>query len=311
MNQPLFDDPLWRRASAWLAGDHERETSGRLAVVGAPLRLGSITPGRTDLAPEAVREALQRFSTYDIETNLDVRSLAAHDLGDLDLSTSKPEAAFEVISNAARDALERSDALVVLGGDNSITRPGVHGLNLPFDRCGLLTLDAHLDLRDTTAGMTNGNPVRALLADGLPGANIVQIGIQSFSNSKAYAEVARDAGIAVVTADAVHHRGLEIVLTESLARLAERVDAIYVDLDLDVLDRAYAPATPGSRPGGFTPMEIRHGARLCGEHAKVRALDLVEIDPTKDIADATTMAAAACLLSFASGLLARLMKSET
>lgn len=309
MNQTLFDDPLWQRASAWLAGEHEREPLGRLAVVGAPLRLGSITPGRTDLAPGVMREVLQRFSTYDIETNLDLRHLAAHDFGDLAVSELRPEAAFEVVSNAARGALERSDALVLLGGDNSITRPGVHGLNLPLERCGLLTLDAHFDLRDTTGGLTNGNPVRALLADGLPGANVVQIGIQSFSNSKAYARIARDAGITIVTADAVHLRGLEIVLTESLARLAEHTDAIYVDLDLDVLDRAYAPATPGSRPGGFAPWQIRRAARLCGEHAKVRALDLVEIDPTKDIADATTMAAATCLLLFASGLLARLTKT--
>lgn len=310
MNQPLFDDPLWRRASTWLDGEHESETHGRLAIVGAPLRLGSITPGRTDLAPGVVREILRRFSTYDIETDLDLHLLAARDFGDLDLSESIPEAAFEVISNATRDALERADALVLLGGDNSITRPGVHGMNLPLERCGLLTLDAHLDLRDTTAGLTNGNPVRALLADGLPGANIVQIGIQSFSNSKAYAKVARDAGITIVTADAIHREGLEVVLTGSLARLAERVDAIYVDLDLDVLDRAYAPATPGSRPGGVAPWQIRRAARLCGEHAKVRVLDLVEIDPTKDIADATTMAAAACLLAFASGLLGRLMKIE-
>ncbi len=303
----LFDDPLWQRASAWLAGDYDTETRGRLAVLGAPLRLGSITPGGCHLAPRAIRDALIRFSTYDIETNLDLRRLAVRDLGDLDLSEKRPEAAFEPLSNAVRDALKDSDALVILGGDNSITRGGVHGLNVPLDACGLLTLDAHLDLRDTTRGLTNGNPVRALLADGLPGANIVQIGIQSFANSRAYAEVARDAGITVITADAVHLRDLETVLSESLAQLATRVDAIYVDLDLDVLDRAFAPATPGSRPGGFTPAQIRGAARLCGAHAKVRALDLVEIDPTKDIADATTMVAAACLLSFASGLARRLI----
>ena len=78
-----------------------------------------------------------------------------------------------------------------------------------------------------------------------------------------------------------------------------------MDLDLDVLDRAYAPATPGSRPGGLTPHHIRKAARVCGTHPKVRILDLVEMDPTRDIADATALAAAACLLEFASGVLGR------
>jgi len=77
---------------------------------------------------------------------------------------------------------------------------------------------------------------------------------------------------------------------------------IYVDLDLDVLDRAFAPATPGSRPGGLTPWEMRTAARVCGEFARVRVFDLVEMDPEQDIAGQTALCAAACLLSFASGV---------
>ena len=65
----------------------------------------------------------------------------------------------------------------------------------PRALCGLLTIDAHLDLRSLDGGLSNGNPVRALLADGLPGGQIVQVGLQSFANSAAYAEVAREAGI--------------------------------------------------------------------------------------------------------------------
>jgi formiminoglutamase len=209
------------------------------------------------------------------------------------------------VAGAVRQALEDADALVILGGDNSITRPGVHGAASSLSDCGLLTLDAHLDLRDLDAGLTNGNPVRALLADGLPGARIVQIGIQPFANSRAYYDVARAAGITIVPVNELRARGVEAVVTNALDRLAKQAKTIYVDLDLDVLDRAFAPATPGSRPGGITPAELRAAARLCGMHPQVRALDLVEVDPTRDVADVTVFATAACLLSFASGLLAR------
>ncbi len=143
------------------------------------------------------------------------------------------------------------------------------------------------------------------MADGLPGRNIVQIGIQPFANSQAYAQVANDAGIGVVTMSQIRAHGVERLLTESLDDLSGRVEHIYVDLDIDSLDRIFAPATPGSRPGGLTPYELRRVAWFCGAHPKVRAIDLVEVDPTQDVASVTAMATASCLLSFASGLLAR------
>lgn len=300
------DDPHWPRASAWLEGAHDDDARGRLAILGAPLRLGSITPGRCDLAPQAIRKALARFSTYDIEHHIELQQLAVNDGGDLDLADARPEEAFAPLAEAVRRALQESDALVLLGGDNSITRPGCHSASSSLNECGLLTLDAHLDLRETHAGLSNGNPLRALLEDGLPGANIIQIGIQSFANSRHYTNAARDAGITIVTADEVRARGLDAVVRESLEQLALRAQNIYVDLDVDVLDRSFAPATPGSRPGGLLPFELRRAAWLCGLHKKVRVMDLVEIDPTQDIADSTVMAAAACLLSFASGLLHRI-----
>ncbi len=301
----MADDPRWPRASAWLAGEHAPHPVGRLAVLGAPLARGSITPGRCDLAPGAVREALHRYSPFDVESGTDVQLVAARDLGDLDLAEATPEEALEPLRDGVHRALEEADAAALLGGDNSITRPGVHGLGADLARVGLLTLDAHFDLRDTDRGLLNGNPVRALLEDGLPGRNVVQIGIQPFANSAAHAQVAREAGITVVTADETRGRGIATVVGEALTLLDGVADAVYADLDLDVLDRAFAPACPGSRPGGLAPAELRAAARLCGRHPKVRAVDLVEVDPTRDVADVTALAAAACLLAFASGLALR------
>lgn len=299
------DDPNWPRASEWLSGAHTADSVCRLAILGAPLHLGSITPGRADLAPAAIRSILRRLSTYDLEFNRDLRRIAAIDRGDLPLADTTPAEAFSPIAAAVRDAGAHSNGLVLLGGDNSITRPALHGMCADLSRAGLLTLDAHLDLRDLNAGLTNGNPVRALLADGLPGSQIVQIGIQPFANSRQYFDVAREAGIKVISTAEVRAMGIETAVSEALDRLDQEVDAIYVDLDLDVLDRAFAPATPGSRPGGLTPAEMRAAVRLCGAHPKVHVLDLVEIDPTKDVADATVFAAGLALLSFASGLLGR------
>jgi formiminoglutamase len=300
-----ISDPFWPRASAWLAGTHAADALRRLSILGVPVARGSITPGRCDLAPAAVRAALQRFSTYDIESGGDLERVAATDHGDLAVAGLSPAEAFQTVKEGAFSSLVGADVLFLLGGDNSITYPGVHALGVALERCGLLTLDAHFDLRDLDAGLTNGNPIRALLAAGLPGRNIVQVGLQPFANSRFYHNLATGAGITVITADDFHRRGVVPVIAAALDQLARSADAIYVDFDIDVLDRAFAPATPGSRPGGITPAELRTAARLCGANPKVLIADLVEMDPERDVADVTVYAACMCLLAFASGLLLR------
>ncbi len=298
-------DPFWPRASAWLGGRHAPDAQRKLAVLGIPTGSGSITPGRCDLTPAAVREALQRFSTYDLENEVDLESVSARDLGDLAVEKLGLAESFHMIAEQVKLSAEGVDALLLLGGDNSITRPGVHGLGLPLERCGLLTFDAHLDLRDLGGGLTNGNPVRALLNDGLPGWNIVQLGLQPFANSRQYHEVAIQAGITVVPVAEIRRHGVEAVVQQALDSLARRCDAIYVDFDIDVLDRAFAPACPGARPGGITPAELRDAARLCGKHSKVRIADFVEVDPERDVAQVTVYATCMCLLGFASGVASR------
>ncbi|HXH61277.1 MAG TPA: agmatinase family protein [Fimbriimonadaceae bacterium] len=300
-----YEDSRWPRAGAWLAGDHVKGPKCKIAVLGAPLNK-SITPGRCDLAPAAVRSAMSRLSTYDATHDVDVRKVQANDLGDLNISKSSPEEAFEQIRDGVKAALKSNNAAVVLGGDNGVTRGGVHGLGVPLDKCGLVTLDAHLDLRETSVGLMNGNPVRALLEDGLPGGNIVQIGIAPFANSAEYMKVARDAGIEVVMIDKVREAGIEQALTDALDRLNYRTEAIYFDLDVDCLDRAFAPACPGARPGGLSPHEAMTAAWIAGRHPKVRVMDLVEIDPEKDANDVTCLAAGLFLLSLASGMVERL-----
>jgi formiminoglutamase len=134
----------------------------------------------------------------------------------------------------------------------------------------------------------------------------VQIGIQAFVNSEPNMEVARSAGIRVGNVEQVRGRGIENVVRESLVDLSRVARRIYVDFDIDVLDRAFAPACPRSKPGGLLPYELVRAARCCGASPKVVAVDIVEVDPEKDIAENTVMAAASCFLAFAGGLKSRI-----
>lgn len=297
------DDPQWPRASTWLAsGD---PATAPLRVVGVPTSAGSISPSDAWRTPPTIRLALARLSPWDPADGVDLASaLPCADLGDWPVAELDLEPAMREVRRLAA-ALDRGAVHVFLGGDNAITRPWVVGLCGPdLSRVGLVTLDAHHDVRHLDDGPRNGTPVRGLLADGLPGANVVQLGIGAFTNSRPYAAWCRERGIGVVTADEVRATGAAAAMRDALQRLSH-CDAIAVDLDLDVLDVAFAPACPGARPGGLAPADLLAAARVAGTDPRVVGVDLVEVDATTDDDGRTVMAAAMALLAFAAGVATR------
>lgn len=269
-----------------------KDASAPIALIGAPLGLGSITPGRCDLAPETVRAACRRMSVYDLETETDLSSLRVFDAGDADIRDVEPAGALAPLMACISPLTKKHALTIILGGNNAVTRPCVHALDQTLMRVGVLTLDAHFDLRDTDCGLTNGNPIQALLEDGLPGAHIAQIGLLPFANTKKAHTKAKDAGIYVATAAACKAQGLAAIAENALARLASRCDVIHVDFDIDIVDRAHMPGAPGARPGGVSPQEFFDATRLICAHPKVRSVDLTEFDPSLDVAAISALTAA-------------------
>jgi formiminoglutamase len=277
----------------------------KIAVLGVPLGEGSITPGRCDLGPATIRATLNRISTYDLETETDISGLRLFDAGDVDLNKASPGTAFALIRAAVAKQAVAHDLVVLLGGNNAITRGGVHGTGATLLRTGLITFDAHFDLRDTDLGLNNGNPIQALLEDGLPGANISQIGLAPFANTKKAHGKAKTAGITVHTLADCRAKGFAALTARELDRLSQHCDHIYVDCDIDVIDRAQMPAAPGARPGGIDTADFFATTRLAAAHPKVKAIDLAEFDPTTDINATGAFTAARWLAEIACGFLTR------
>ena len=274
------------RSIADLLGDE-----GEVALIGAPMEAGSVTPGRCDLAPETVRRALKRLSTYDLDTGQDLDVLRVRDRGDVPVRGLSPAAGFGAIRQAVSAATAEHALTLLLGGNNAVTRPAAHGLNLPLERVGLITLDAHFDMRETDQGPMNGNPVRCLLEDGLPGRNIVQIGLAPFANTQKMHEDALAAGIGYFGIFETLEDGIEPILDDALARLTH-VDAIMVDFDIDVIDRAQLPGAPGARPGGMPVHMFFEAARILAMRPQVKLVDLTEFDPSLDVSDISALTAA-------------------
>jgi len=276
-----------------------------VALMGAPLGLGSITPGRCDLAPGAVRAAMKRMSVYDLETETDLSALRVFDAGDADIADLEPAACLAPLTAMLGPLTNAHELTVVLGGNNAITRPCVHALDPSLKRVGVLTLDAHFDLRDTDCGLTNGNPIQALLEDGLPGGHIAQIGLLPFANTKKAHEKAKAAGIYFATAAACRAEELAKIAENALGRLAARCDVIHVDFDIDVIDRGQMPGAPGARPGGAAAQDFFAATRLICAHPKVKSVDLTEFDPSLDVASISALTAARWVCEVLAGFVKR------
>jgi formiminoglutamase len=301
----LTEDPRWPRAGDWLAagpGDSDVD----LALLGVPTHTTSISRTGAHATPAAVRRMLRRYSTWSPTHRVDLRdALGVLDLGDVPDPDLGDEGEWRV-QVAARSGVAKAVLLVAIGGDNSLTAPLGIGALAPIARAGLVTLDAHHDIRE---GRSNGSPVRRLLDAGLAAERVVQVGIADWANSKSYADEAYALGIHAITRDEVADRGMDACMTEALAAAGAAGGPVLVDLDLDVCDRSVAPACPASLPGGLSAREIRRAAYLAGADPRVRVVDVTEVDAQADPDERTVRLAALCVLDVAAGLVARLRRT--
>lgn len=294
----LAHDPQWPRAGdwpAWAPGSH-----ADAVLVGIPTWRTALSPGQAHTTPAAIRDALRYYSA-DALARPDGSHVTVLDAGDV----LEPDGPGEAAATARVAELAATASLViVLGGDNAATVPaalGAWGAHLAT--AGLVTLDAHHDLRD---GVTNGSPVRRLLEAGLEGSRVSQLGIEPLANSHAYRARADEHGITVVTRAELLSTPIESAMTAALDRAAAAGGPVHVDLDIDVCDRSVAPGCPASVPGGLSAIELRTAARLAGAHPAVTSIDLTELDATRDTADQRTVRLAAlCVLEALAGLASR------
>jgi formiminoglutamase len=264
--------------------------STAVGLLGVPLAAGSVTPGACDLAPELLRRTLKRIGRYDVETGRELETEIA-DRGDVGLAGLTIEDATPLIREAIAASAEAHALTLLVGGNNAVTRPAVLGLGGDLSEIGLVTLDAHFDMRDLDQGLSNGNPVRALLADGLPGANIAQVGLASFANSRAMHEDATEAGNLVITIGDVREGGIGHAIDRALDHVSH-CDALVIDCDIDVIDRSQFPAAPGGRPGGMAVHDFLYAVRRFAADPRVHVIDLTEWDPPLDSTDLSALTAA-------------------
>ena len=263
-------------------------------------------------APNALREAFSYHTSYSPDFDVDLRNLRIADLGDVRthpydaaLSHSNIEDAVVEVYEALNDVM-----LVSIGGDHSVTRFLVQGYCRahPGEKVGLVHFDAHYDVRPFEDGGPNaGTPIRGILEgkSNVDGKNVVQLGIHGFMSAYEFKQYSESKGATVVTAREVRRRGILDVMEQAIEIVSDGTDSIYVTYDVDSMSSAWAPGCGNSTPEGLEPWDVLEAMYILGEHPKVKALDVVCIDPFRDVRMITARMGVSVILTFLGGYVVR------
>ncbi len=246
--------------------------SSKYVIVGVLFDATSSFRSGSRWAPDAMRRASYNFETYDYEYDIDITEQQFHDAGNIEFGNlcdmiSEVEV---VISSTFDDG----KIPLTLGGEHTITFPCVKALSKSAD-IGVVILDAHLDFRNEYLGNKYSHAGVAKHISDL-GVPLVQIGTRS--GTKEEYRLAAERSIIYAT-DEIRKRGIVQVLNEIEGFLD--VDSIYLSIDMDAIDPAFAPGVGNPEPYGLTPLEVRTALRKLSPVTS--GFDIVEITPDYDM----------------------------
>ncbi|PLS14781.1 formimidoylglutamase [Bacillus sp. M6-12] len=279
-----------------------------VGLIGAPLSRSSISVSGASETPNAIRSVWKNFTTYNIDYDINIEDVNIADIGDIRMHVTNITECHDNIENGIYEVLKSNESFlpVIMGGDHSITCPSFKAFKkYHYDKkIGIIQFDTHFDLRNLEdGGPSNGTPIRGLLESGqLEGQHVVNIGLHGYFNSYAYKEYADEQQIKFYTMREVRMKGIEKTVKEALAYLSDKVDLIYLTVDVDVLDISSAPGVPASTPGGMQTWELLEAIYLIGQEHNVCAMDIVELDPNRDFSNnITAKTGAYAILNFLCG----------
>jgi arginase len=264
---------------------------GMVTVVGMPSDENSSSMRGAALAPARIRETLHSGATnLCAENGIDLGTEPRwRDLGDLELGQGA--AALEQIEAAVGSLLDRDVYVLALGGDHAITYPILRAYGARYNQLNILHLDAHPDLYDEYEGnrLSHACPFARIMEEKLV-SRLVQVGIRTMNpHQRAQAE---RFGVEVI----------EMRQWDPRLKLEFR-GPLYLSIDLDVLDPAFAPGVSHHEPGGLSTRELL--SLLQGLQTPIVGADIVELNPGRDSMGIATAAAAklakemvACMLAW-------------
>lgn len=260
-------------------------------------------------APARIRNSLQWIMNrvkdnkiFDTEINrvIDMSKLSIKDFGDVNISRYNHEKSIDEIKACIDNIFREGYAPILLGGDHSVTWPGIRSLyDNTSGKIGIIQLDTHLDLVENSPvqGNYSGSSEirRAAEMERIRGENIVQVGIRGYNYAEHY-DFIKESGISVITPDAFFEEGAKNVAKRALELASKGTEHIYLTLDIDVLDSAFAPGSGANEPGGINSYQLFTFIKSVAPYVDV--IDIVEVNPMTDYRDMTSIVASRVIFDY-------------
>jgi len=252
-------------------------------IFGAPYDKTSSFRNGARKAPKEIRQASWNFETYNIQTRIDLRDIKFHDYGDLNIENDKPGKMIEKVYAFSKQVLEKNKFPIAIGGEHSIT-PGIVKA-FPSD-IAVLSLDAHIDYRNKYENEKfNHACVIRRISDYIDIKNIAVLGLRSAEKEEF--EEANKNGLFYLDSYKINDEDIISPLKKVKDYLGEK--KIYLTLDIDVIDPAYAPATSTPEPFGLNPLDIIKTIDFFA--SQLVGFDIVEVCPEYDKGETSILAA--------------------
>ena len=300
--QAVVDTTMWTSLlHAGLAGsflklphvppdaDGLRKHGAGAAIYGIPWDSTSISRTGANYGPRGIREISSQFLTYNATWDFDlVEALNPVDCGDCDVVLANAEKTFAHAERDIAEILAAGAIPATLGGDHSVTIPAVRAVRAKVSNPGLVLIDTHLDTAMDVGGeqLNHCCPITRAVDAGFDPTKIALLAISGWMNPRTELRYCRDHGITVIWLEEIWERGVKDTLERALEVAGRDTDGIYLSVDVDSLDAAYAPGTCVPTPGGLTNRELLELVRGVAGHGLV-GVDAVEAAPSLEATSAT------------------------
>jgi agmatinase len=250
----------------------------KYVVFGVPFDVTSTYRTGARFGPNAIRQASLNIETYSFRAGMDVEDLPLHDLGDLHVSTS-PKRTIDMLKRVVEDVLAAKKMPIAIGGEHTITLGVLKGLGDKARETAVVSFDAHLDMRKEFLGLTLSHTTfMRVINDEVKPAKIIEVGTRAVCKEEL--DYAKKSGINFFTSQLVRKEGAAQIIQRLKEELAP-YERLYLTIDMDVLDPAFAPAVQNPEPEGLethTLLDIL--CAMCDK--RVVGFDVVEIAPVYD-----------------------------
>jgi len=291
--------------------DPETFAGADAVVIGAPFDGGTSHRPGARFGPQAIR--LTDYLPHDasrphLALGVDpLRDLRVVDAGDVEMPPGETELSLDRLAAAVERVATAGALPVILGGDHTIALPDVTGVarHVGWGRVSVLHFDAHADTGNTQFGSLygHGTPMRRLIESGATrGDRFVQIGLRGYWPEPDTLEWMADQRMRSYEMTEVVRRGLDVCLTEAFAIATDDCDAVFLSVDVDVVDPGLAPGTGTPEPGGLSSRELLDAVRRIAMELPLAGVDVVEVSPPYDHAEVTAYLANRVVLEVLSGV---------